>query len=139
MCDCEHPAVYDECIAHSRRERPCEECWVPIVHGERYVAVSGLWDREWRRYAFCLFCQALRREAERDGEGDCICFGGLRDAMGGGWIRHDEDVLLDQLFPHVAKETPWQAGLGPSNPSFWKISASPNSPTRLFVFSSRLS
>ncbi len=108
MCSCERPAVFNDTLRKSRKPRACDECHQVIEKGEVYHAISGLWDGSWSNLDICLFCDELRRLAERDGGYcECIPIGGLEEVLAechGGNSDEGEDgdgeqALLDAIFP----------------------------------------
>ncbi len=101
MCSCERPKVFNDVLRKSRKPRPCDECHQVIDRGEVYHAISGLWDSSWSSLDICLFCDELRRLAEKDG-GYCSCIplGGLEEVLDECHGNDGEESdLLDALFP----------------------------------------
>jgi hypothetical protein len=63
-CSCDNPAkVWDRSTQAARKTYACEECHHPIAKGETYARVGALHDGGWQTLRFCLFCDALAREA----------------------------------------------------------------------------
>lgn len=63
-CSRENPAkVWDRSTQAARKTYACEECHHPIACGETYARVGALHEGGWQTLRFCLFCDALAREA----------------------------------------------------------------------------
>ncbi len=86
MCTCEEgqePSVYVERERRARKPHVCEECSNPILIGERYLRISGVWDGMGQDFATCLSCRDIRQAlAAATPEQECIpAIGCLREAL----------------------------------------------------------
>lgn len=57
--DCE---VFIEKIVIARKTHVCCECDEPILPGERYEFVKGLWNGTWDTYRTCSTCAKIRKD-----------------------------------------------------------------------------
>lgn len=79
--DFETPSFIRVSTPVSRAQRPCSECGSPILKGERYERVTGVWDHELRTFSTCPDCVELRDHLS---DRECFCwgYGGLWEAVG---------------------------------------------------------
>lgn len=54
------PDVFREKIRTARKEHKCSECRQPILPGEKYEHVTGLWEGHWGTFKTCSACMELR-------------------------------------------------------------------------------
>jgi hypothetical protein len=81
FCDLDDaPEFYDLTEPVARKEHRCCECDAPILKGEKHVVATGKWHGEistFRQHLLCADACRFIRDKLQDGE--CICFGGLRE------------------------------------------------------------
>lgn len=79
MCDCYHdpPEFCEIRKRKARKPHTCAECLRIIKPGERYEAVSGLWDGVFSSFKTCSDCVDL---AKAHGV-DCYALGALMDEL----------------------------------------------------------
>ena len=61
-CECydyDTPSVFSETTQAARKEYQCTECRQPIMPGETYVRIFGVWDGVARTYFNCERCNDL--------------------------------------------------------------------------------
>jgi hypothetical protein len=78
-------------IVRARKQHTCCECGEPILRGEWYERVTGLWDGTFGTFATCTLCREIRRAF--------FCGGWEYTAM---W-----DQIQDELFPEWKRLGPW--------------------------------
>ena len=75
--DGESAQVYQETFPVARITHRCCECGAPILPGQKYHHVRGLWDEHWSSHRTCMPCHRIR-------ENYCQCgfaFGDLQRAI----------------------------------------------------------
>lgn len=65
MCD-EHSPFLTRREPVAALNHRCDECWRPIMRGERYVSITGKWDGELRTYRSHVLCDMLAEKVSRD-------------------------------------------------------------------------
>lgn len=81
--DFDQPSVYREKNTMARKCHKCFECDHPILPGEKYQRVTGLWDGQWESIATCSCCAKTRCALSRElSYGECVPFGLLTEAVG---------------------------------------------------------
>lgn len=83
MCYCEiddGPSVFWECTPTARKTHECCECGSPILPGEKYYILRGMWHGEFEQFKTCAFCESVRDWAY--GKIDCVSIGDLWAAVG---------------------------------------------------------
>ena len=112
MCfDAVSPSVYRENYRTARKKHVCCECRLPILAGERYQEVFGIWDGDASTYRTCAVCEWFRERLVlveikagcRSSEAN-PGFGFLYEALSD---EHGEDMgLVDLLRWHENEDTP---------------------------------
>lgn len=81
---CGQKSVQTTTIRRARKFHKCCECQHPIVPGEDYEHIKGIWDGDSSEYKTCLCCAkarcAIRSKLDLNSD-ECIIFGGLMEAM----------------------------------------------------------
>ena len=71
-CDYDPPSFYESSTPKARKQHRCEECGGPIVPGEKYEYVTGLWDGEFSYFKTCERCVDLRTWVRNNVP--CLCW-----------------------------------------------------------------
>ena len=78
------PTLYEEKLVKARKQHKCAECISPIVKGERYYYVKGLWEGRFDSFKFHKDCHDFRQMItptyQRNWD-DYIAFGMLFEAI----------------------------------------------------------
>jgi len=78
------PTLYSEVIRKARKTHKCVECYSPIIKGEKYYDVKGLWDGSFSSFKFHKDCHDFRRLIEPEYSrtwDDYIPYGMLAEAI----------------------------------------------------------
>jgi len=90
----ELPSLFDERTRKANKQHKCYECGSPIVKGERYYDIKGLWDGRFDNFKFHEDCHEFREMLETDfgsAWNDYIAFGELHEAI----VNTLSDVFLN--------------------------------------------
>lgn len=96
---CEVPSLFDERIRKANKQHKCYECHSPIVKGEKYHDIKGLWDGRFDNFKIHKDCQEFRLTLEKDFSpawNDYIAYGELHEAIG--------QVVSDKFLKHWLDE-----------------------------------
>jgi len=63
-CDCQMPSAFRSETRRARKSHRCDECYTPILPGETYEYVSGIWDGEPDSHHFHAACSLARHQFE---------------------------------------------------------------------------
>lgn len=80
----ELPTLYEEKLVKANKQHKCYECFSPIVKGEHYYYIKGLWDGRFDSFHFHKDCHDFRRMIESEyalSWDDYIAFGVLHEAI----------------------------------------------------------
>lgn len=77
MCEV-HPSFLVQSTPVARLVHECDECFRPIMRGEKHVATSGRWDGNVETYRAHVLCDLLAQRITV--EGGCRMFGELIEA-----------------------------------------------------------
>lgn len=80
-CDVITPDVFLEQFRTARKRHKCCECGSIIDPGERYLSITGLWDREWSHFKQCELCADVWHQASIEA-GECMAYGEMWDYLG---------------------------------------------------------
>lgn len=89
MCDCEMPKVFNESKRKAKKQHNCCECDRPILKGENYFMLQGLWDGQWRNYKQCSICHDIGKKYQ-DETNECYPLGELIQEI------HYSDLIENQ-------------------------------------------
>jgi len=54
------PRLFNQQIIQARKQHKCNECYQPILPGQKYEYVTGLWEQGFDRFRTCLACVEVR-------------------------------------------------------------------------------
>jgi hypothetical protein len=74
-----HSPFWRETTQTARLVHRCDDCHFPIIPGEEYVTISGVWDGEFATYRSHVLCNMLAARL-RDDEG-CRYVGNLCETV----------------------------------------------------------
>jgi hypothetical protein len=81
VSDCEPPTLFEDRLRKARAAHICGECRHPILPGEIYHDIRGLWDGRWSRFKVCECCEKKRCALAAYFKDGCIPFGGVAEAF----------------------------------------------------------
>ena len=73
-CSCDYvaPTFYNQSLRTAKKQHKCEECGGPILAGEKYEYVSGLWDGYFNVFKTCERCVDIRTWTKNNVP--CLCW-----------------------------------------------------------------
>ena len=80
-CDYDSPSVYSATKPRARKRYCCEECGSPILPGDRYENVFGVWDGWATTFRTCEQCHDLRVWVKNNVPCLCVMHGNMDEEM----------------------------------------------------------
>lgn len=92
-CDYDPPRVYSPAIYRARKRYSCDECRGPILPGERYENLFGVWDGCASTFHTCERCVDLRTWTKNNVP--CFC-----------WMHGDMDQMMREAVEDAVYRAP---------------------------------
>lgn len=93
VCDFDPASVYRSSTPRARKAYSCKECGAPILPGERYENVFGVWGREATIFRTCEACRDLRVWVKNNVP--CLC-----------WLHGDADDSMREAIDEAYRRAP---------------------------------
>lgn len=96
-CDDDPPSVYISSTPRARKRYSCEECGSPILPGDHYEKVFGVWDGSAATFRTCERCFDLRTWVRNNVP--CLCWmhgdgdTSMREAIADAYHRAPDEVV----------------------------------------------
>ena len=71
-CDYDIPEFYNVTTRKARKVHKCKECGGPILPGDKYEYVSGMWDGSVNHFKTCERCRDIRQWVKNNVP--CLCW-----------------------------------------------------------------
>lgn len=81
FCDYDMPSVSSRSNPRARKRHSCSECGSPILPGEQYEYVFGVWDGDASIFKTCERCTDLRQWVQNNVPCLCWAHGSLLDDL----------------------------------------------------------